>query len=55
MILTTLKVGERSNLVHINVVIAVTDATGMEEVRVISPRENNWKLLRPCVVIPCKM
>ena len=38
MILTTLKVGERSNLVHINVVIAVTDATGMEEVRVISPK-----------------
>ena len=54
MVLTTLKVDERSNVVQINV-ITVSDATGMEEVRVISPRENNWKLLRPCVVIPCKM
>ena len=29
------------------------DVTGVQKFPFISPRENNWKLLDTCVVIPC--
>ena len=35
--------------------IAIIDVTGVQEFPVISSRENNWKLLRPCDVIQCNI
>ena len=53
MKLTTLQVLIKWwNSIQIND-IAITDVTGVQWFSVISPRENNWKLLDSCDVITC--
>ena len=45
---------KQENMIHIYDVIII-DVTGVQQFPVISPRENNWKLLHVCDMLPCNI